>query len=218
MITEKCCGDPVFGIENHCCPIFDDCLDETSGKGSCGSADGGYGGSGGVVGVGGDIGGCFVQGTLVSAGSGFLPIDEIDVGAEVLAYDLDKREVKRRKVTRVYRGESESVLVLDFGFDQVSCTPRHRFFTSEWTAAENLHPGDMVLCRDGNSLRLQSVKVDDVHQPVFNFSVQTNHNYFVGSAGLLVHNDKATDEFCAAFPEACQPDDSGGLPDDTGGL
>lgn len=201
----------------QCCPPDKPCCTDSGGGGSCcdnnnctcyqgsygclcGGSDGGYYADGGTtdgddIGDGGDggDGGCFVAGTLVSTdsnGSMSIPINEIEVGTEVLAYDIEKREAKRRKVIRVYRAESDSLLVLDFGVEQVRCTPRHRFFNGTWTAARDLQFGDKVLCRGGNWQKLLSVTAESSHEPVFNLRVANQPNYFVGSLGFLVHNTK----------------------------
>ena len=99
---------------------------------------------------GGDIDGCFAAHTLVFTGSGFVQIEEIEVGSEVFAYDLKNDKAKRAKVARAHQSESDSLLVLDFGTEQVRCTPYHRFYTGHWTPAVHLRPDDAVLCRDGH--------------------------------------------------------------------
>jgi hypothetical protein len=167
------------------------CIDTgPGGGGGDGGIDGGGWGDGGW-GDGGDGGdGCFVEGTLVAAASGFVPINEIELGDKVMAYDLENRKLKRQAITKLYRAESEKLLVLDFGIEPIRCTPQHRFFNGDWVSASDLRPGDSVLCRDGHWQTLLSVNVENEHRPVFNLRVQQHSNYFVGSVGLLVHNLK----------------------------
>lgn len=98
--------------------------------------------------------------------------------------------MKRQSITRLYRAESEKLLVLDFGADAIRCTPQHRFFNGDWAPASDLRPGDSILCRDGHWQPLLSVNVENEHRPVFNLRVKEHSNYFVGSVGLLVHNLK----------------------------
>jgi hypothetical protein len=129
-----------------------------------------------------------------SNGSISIPIDEIEVGTEVLAYDLERRKAEHHAVTRIHQAESNQLLFLEFGVEQVRCTPRHRFFTGNWTAAKDLKTGDAVLCSDGHWEKLLSVRAENSQERVFNLSVQNQRNYFVGSVGLLVHNVKIADD------------------------
>lgn len=135
--------------------------------------------------------GCFVADTPISTGSGPVPIDAIEAGVEVLAYDVESDEVRPKRVARIHRRESDRLLVLDFGMEQLRCTPFHRFYTGgNWTAAKDLQPGQSVLCRDGHWERLLSVRVENIRQPVFNLEIEDHRNYFVGKTGFLVHNLK----------------------------
>lgn len=205
LAGETCCGPSSDG-SSFCCNTFvNDCKFTSFGGYLCMSRD--FGGGGGDGGYG---DGCFVSGTLISTRAGLVEIENIEVGDEVCAYDFERRTVRFQRVSRVFRAHSERLVILDFGADRVVCTPRHRFFADSWKAAGQLCPDDLLMCRNGESMRLLSSEVDERHEPVFNLRVEEDSNYFVGSAGLVVHNDKiegdgSEEDFCAQFPEACEP-------------
>jgi hypothetical protein len=54
--------------------------------------------------------------------------------------------------------------------------------------------GDLVLDLKGEWRKVLSVKTLEGMQTVYNFEVDDNHDYFVGTTGLLVHNS-----FCPLF-------------------
>ncbi|WP_427885158.1 polymorphic toxin-type HINT domain-containing protein [Kribbella sp. GL6] len=52
----------------------------------------------------------------------------------------------------------------------------------------DLQPGDKLLQRDGKTAYIGSITQARAAATVYNFSVEDDHNYYVGTAGLLVHN------------------------------
>jgi len=120
-----------------------------------------------------------------------IPIENIAADADVFTYDLASRSVAIKPVARTFCGFRDETLVLEFGDQTVCCTPLHRFFTGAWTAAEDLKPGMRILTRSGEWKELTAIhRPADSSQTVYNFSVRDTHTYFVGEAGLLVHNVK----------------------------
>jgi hypothetical protein len=57
-----------------------------------------------------------------------------------------------------------------------------------WVLARDLRAGDEVLLRDGEVVPLESVRLDEVEERVYNFHVEELQNYAVGGCGVLVHN------------------------------
>jgi hypothetical protein len=76
------------------------------------------------------------------------------------------------------------------------------FFTDSgwWKAAENLKVGDKILDSKGELKTLigKSVEALQVPERIYNFNVAEFHTYFVGTNGLLVHNDCTADMISAA--------------------
>src|SRR5262245_16354712 len=57
-----------------------------------------------------------------------------------------------------------------------------------WVLARDLRAGDRVLLRQGEVVMLESVRLDDVDERVYNFHVAELQNSAVGRCGVLVHN------------------------------
>jgi hypothetical protein len=57
-----------------------------------------------------------------------------------------------------------------------------------WVLAQDLRAGDEVLLRSGEVVALESVRLDNREEQVYNFHVAELQNYAVGSCGVLVHN------------------------------
>jgi len=153
--------------------------DPGSGGDSGGGDEGGFGG-----------GGCFVRGTKTYTSNGAVGIETVRPGMGVWTYDTTSQKPVLRQVLRVFEHHAIEILTLDFGSETVRCTAPHRFYTGVWTAAAKLRIGQRVLNRTGEWLSLQGVTRTTHPQPVFNLSVEGLHNYFVGPAALLVHNEK----------------------------
>lgn len=58
----------------------------------------------------------------------------------------------------------------------------------EWINSDKLIAGDSVLRPDGTWVKVLSVNHVFGEAAVYNFKVERNHDYFVGSAGVSVHN------------------------------
>lgn len=67
-------------------------------------------------------------------------------------------------------------------------------FTSEgYKKIEDIKPGDKVMYKDGTFHKIHDIRHYPNKDNVYNFTVEGNHNYFVGEDGILVHNDKGVD-------------------------
>jgi len=57
-----------------------------------------------------------------------------------------------------------------------------------WVLACDLKAGDELLLRNDELVELESARLNDVEERVYNFEVAELQNYAVGSCGALVHN------------------------------
>jgi uncharacterized membrane protein YgcG len=179
--------------------------DDGSDGGTSGSDDGGTSGTddGGTSGTGdgeGDDGGggagCFVAGTPVhTSDGGWKPIEDIALEAQLASCDEASGAVGIGAVTRLFSTTSAEIITVSFHNEKLCCTPRHRFFTnSGWLAARHLSPGIKVQSRDGEMRPILAISHEPAEVPVFNMRVDSQHTYFVGETGYLVHNEKDTGE------------------------
>jgi hypothetical protein len=72
--------------------------------------------------------------------------------------------------------------------------------------ARDLRAGDEVLLRHGGALALEAVRLDDVEEEVYNFSVAELQNYAVGAGGVLVHNANEPPGSQGKKPNAAAPE------------
>ncbi|WP_036027797.1 polymorphic toxin-type HINT domain-containing protein, partial [Leptospira licerasiae] len=136
---------------------------------------------------------CFVAGTLVWTKDGQRPIETIRVGDIVLSWDEESGESSYQKVHRISVDETELIYELSIGGENtIKTTWNHPFWVTnraEWVKAKDLNPGDFVLLENSKEATISFVKYYDVKPTlVYNFEVEENHTYYVGSKGVLVHN------------------------------
>jgi Pretoxin HINT domain len=137
-----------------------------------------------------DGGGCFVSGTLVASSRGMVPIEQIEARDLVYVLDAESKQEALNTVDRTFVSARDEVMTLVFDGDEIRCTPPHRFYTGDWTPAETLRPGDLVMSRNGDWHVLRSVRRDTEPQTVFNLRVLPAQCYLIGNLSLLVHNAK----------------------------
>jgi chemotaxis methyl-accepting protein methylase len=134
-------------------------------------------------------------------GASTKPIEYIELDDVVLAWDEVTQEVIERPVRRLFchknkRTVAVSVVSDDGEKQEIEATTEHPFWVKGkgWVAASMLCSGDLLLRRNvGAPIFVESVSSVGEVADVFNFEVADVHNYFVGPAGILVHNSSGDD-------------------------
>ena len=159
--------------------------------------------------------GCFATGTVVSLGNGeHQVIERIAVGDLVASRDEFSGQSEEGLVTRTWahHGKQTIDLTLEAG-ERIRTTSAHRIFTMERgiVTAGELSVGDHVKTLAGISQPIVDITPGPTDVTVHNLTVDRFHTYFVGEAGVWVHNDKGE-------PDPDEPDpDEPNTPDGSGG-
>jgi RHS repeat-associated protein len=152
----------------------------------------GVGGGGSIT-----VGVCsFSADTSVATADGDIPIADIKVGDEVLAYNEATGENSSYEVTATHAHEDPITVNVTMGGELLETTPEHPFYTAdnEWVAAGDLEVGDDLRRADGSYGEVQAIEF--IHQPqvMYNLTVDEAHTFFVGDGQWLVHNT------CTLYP------------------
>ncbi|WP_166665506.1 polymorphic toxin-type HINT domain-containing protein [Kribbella caucasensis] len=134
---------------------------------------------------------CFPAGTTVDTAAGAKPIEQIKVGDRVWARDQITGKSRLQKVTSLFRKQTNELLTIKLaGGGEVPVTSEHPFYTPDrgWLESGDLKPGDKLLQRDGKTAVVAAITHSPITTTVYNFSVENDHNYYVGPSSLLVHN------------------------------
>ncbi|NER08481.1 MAG: hypothetical protein F6K17_41080, partial [Okeania sp. SIO3C4] len=125
-----------------------------------------------------------------------LPIEEIQKGDYVLSRDEETGRIEWREVLQTFVTPDQPVLRLTFAGDDgksesLKVTGEHPFYVKNrgWVYAEKLLPGDEVFTSSGGWLRVSNGTWLPERHTVYNFEVDGFHTYFVGGAGVWVHNN-----------------------------
>jgi hypothetical protein len=170
--------------------------DDTSDPGvsdSRGDGDG-DGDSDGDPGDEGGGGGCFAVGTLVTTEDGaLLPIEAVKVD-DILASrgELTRADGVRRVLrTWIHHDKKTIDLRLQTG-ETIRTTSVHRVFTVERGVLDvgSLRVGDHVETLYAGPQAIENIIPGPSAPTVYNLTVDDYHTYFVGRAGMWVHNEK----------------------------
>ena len=135
---------------------------------------------------------CFVAGTLVQTKDGTKPIEEIEAGDQVWAWDEETGEVALKPVLETYINETEELIHVYVNGEEIVSTPGHPFYSpvKGWTDAVNLRAGDILVLVNGEYVVVEKVQHELLEAPinVYNFNVDGYHTYYVTYSGVLVHN------------------------------
>ena len=137
---------------------------------------------------------CFTGDTPVLMADGSSkPIQDIQPGDQVTAWDPDTDTTQPRTVTRTWTHENTETLVVrleDGG--QVETTAGHPFLTKDhgWTPAGHLKPGDQLHTPDNTWVTVTAVQTTGHTRTVHNLEIEDLHTYHVktGTTWTTVHN------------------------------
>jgi guanyl-specific ribonuclease Sa len=122
------------------------------------------------------------------------PIDEINVGDEVIATDPETGKQSPQKVTAVWVHDDKLTdLLLEDG-SAVTTTEDHPFWNAtdhQWQRADTISPGDRLLSPDGQHPRAAGIRLGPtLPTPAYNLTIAHSHTYYVlaGDTPVLVHN------------------------------
>jgi RHS repeat-associated protein len=138
-----------------------------------------------------DIPVCFAKGTLVYAKNGLVEIQSIHVGDSVYSYNLDANKVEISMVSNTFERNTGEFYEVKTNKQNIQVTAEHPFYVEGkgWVNVRDLKIGFSVKTINGSNpetiLSITKIGQDTV---VYNIEVDGNHNYFVTSTNLLVHN------------------------------
>ena len=139
-----------------------------------------------------DGGECFIAGTLVKTEDGDVPIEEVEAGDLVWAWDEDSGDIALKCVVETYINESYELVHLFINGEEIVTTANHPFYcpVKGWTAACKLRAGDILVTVNGEYVVVEKVQHELLESPVkvYNFQVEEYHTYYVSSIAALVHN------------------------------
>ncbi|MFC6593128.1 polymorphic toxin-type HINT domain-containing protein [Deinococcus lacus] len=156
----------------------------------------------------------FAPDTLVLAAKGFLPISQLKINDQVLAYNEATQQNGYYPITAVHKHLDPSITTLklqtpDGLFETITTTPEHPFYVTvkagngvrprpvghaelneRWVGAGHLQAGDKLKLADGREGSVVNVTTQAKTQEMFNLTVETAHTFYVGGHGWLIHNTK----------------------------
>ena len=136
---------------------------------------------------------CFTGDTLIKTNKGFISIIDINVNDMVYSCDIKSGKMGYKRVTELFLNSSKQMVKITIGNEIIKTTSEHPFYVVDvgWVRAEDLVIGDEVK----QLLHAQHVFVKNIEKiileipiPVFNFTVEDYHTYFVSKSEILVHN------------------------------
>ena len=136
---------------------------------------------------------CFKEGTLVVTDEGLKPIEEIEVGDKVLAYDEETGEQAYKKVVKLFQNETYEWYHIFVNDEEIVCTGGHPFYSTKYNkfvAAKDLETDDKLLFSNGEYGIINHIEVEVLSKPqtTYNFEVEDFHTYYVGENEVLTHN------------------------------
>ena len=142
---------------------------------------------------------CFRSGTSVRTLAGPKAIEKVAVGDQVLVQDLHTGVLGYHPVLTAFHNRPALLYKLDLGGETVWATGIHRFWKAGqgWVMARDLKPDDR-LRTIGGTATVNAVSEGPV-EPVFNLEVAAGQSFFVGKAGVLVHDNSLVEPVTEPF-------------------
>lgn len=136
--------------------------------------------------------GCFIAGTLIETKDGKKNIEDIKEGDYVTSRDPVTGDQTEKKVLTLYRYEKYILIHVYTEQEEIVTTKEHPFYVegAGFVTAESLKVGDVLRTTEGEDIKIIKVDAEYLSIPVtvYNFEVEDYHTYYVGEAGIYVHN------------------------------
>ncbi|WP_232237285.1 polymorphic toxin-type HINT domain-containing protein [Actinoalloteichus fjordicus] len=161
-----------------------------------------------------DTSNSFAAGTEVLMADGSTkPIEDVEVGDEVLAADPTTGDTSVQPVTATIVGDGVKHLVditittEDGGTDTITATAEHPFWVADlnaWVNAEDLEPGHRFETADHRDASVTAVDAYDAPRQVRNLTIDRLHTYYVvaGRTQVLVHNSGPCSDWSPRYERA----------------
>jgi RHS repeat-associated protein len=140
---------------------------------------------------------CFAAGTPVHTKRGIVPVEKIKVGDLVLSRNRATGKIEYKLVSALTKPHQDKLLEMRVEGEAKPLHPTadHPFWVKrgsakdgDWVEAGKMLVGDLVETIKGKWVKVLSITPIPGQRTVYNFEVDDDHDYFVGSEGLLVHN------------------------------
>lgn len=133
---------------------------------------------------------CFTAGTKVQTDEGEKNIEDIEVGDMVLSKDDTTGQKAYKEVTATFNHETDEIYKIYVGNQVIESTYNHPFWVEGkgWQYVKDLKVGDLLVQSDGNTLRIDNIKLLHKQVRVYNMTVDDFHTFFVSDLSIWVHN------------------------------
>jgi hypothetical protein len=135
---------------------------------------------------------CFAPNTIVKTPTGNRPIEVLEKGDTVFAFDYRENKVVSHKISNTFTNWAQYFINIELENQVIEATANHAFWVEseqKYFRADNLLPHWKVRLLNGQLAEVQRTTRRLVQSTTYNFEVEELHNYFVGDEGVLVHND-----------------------------
>lgn len=134
----------------------------------------------------------FVAGTLVKTPHGYISIEQLKKGDQVIALSADGT-LADNTVTRIHQEKVNILYEMAIDGEKICAALDHQFFSpsaQEWVDLQALKNFDTCGNQGRECVDIQSIKQisDHLETEVFTITVEPHHNFFVTHKDILVHN------------------------------
>ena len=130
---------------------------------------------------------CLSAGSMIATPSGQVPIEKIQNGDLVLAYDSSLGQLVEAHVLGTASREVEEVIEFEVDGATLSASFEHPILTKRgWIEAQHLTEDDRVLCHSMTYEKISKIRHVEGKQTVYNFHVPGPETYVAN--GIVTHN------------------------------
>ncbi len=138
---------------------------------------------------------CFLPDTLIKTNGGEKMIKDVREGDVVMSYNEKDNKYEYSKVTKTFKHNTSSYLVINDKLKVTSNHPMH--INSEWKEIGKAKIGDKIKTLNEDEAIFSIKQVYD-NVEVYNLEVENNHNYF--AEDFLAHNKNMVNSIAIGLP------------------
>ena len=110
---------------------------------------------------------CFVEGTAILTATGYVAIENIQIGDMVWSENPETGEKALKRVVQTFVNETIELVHVFVNGEEIVTTPEHPFYVPRqgWTGAIHLRAGDMLVLSSGKYVTVEKIQHEILEKP-----------------------------------------------------
>ncbi|HSC25173.1 MAG TPA: polymorphic toxin-type HINT domain-containing protein [Candidatus Babeliales bacterium] len=132
----------------------------------------------------------FIAGTLVKTKYGYLPIEQLTIGNDIIAHEYND-VLEEQSITAITQYKTNQLIKININNITIFTAPDQKFYSynqNKWIFAHELTTSDTLMNSHGKAITIDAITIINEQQTMYSISLANSHTFYISSENILVHN------------------------------